>query len=600
MSVNFSNLWNHTNLNNPSVTGTPEKTAAETENIPKTPTAAEVREMPVGQTFSGEIVEIDGKEVRIMLDNDTYIQAKLERELNVSLGQSLIFEVKSNTGGNLALTPLFANLSQNPNIEKALNMANLPLNEKTQAMVASMMEEGMPIHKDALQAMYRQINSFPQSNVTALVEMTKLNLALTPENLEQFTNYKNFEHQLTEGIGEILEELPGTVLDMVKAGNLQDASKFLEDIIKLFTKEELPENGDMQQGHTGTQGLSPSESMQAGQETVQDVKQQVNLKEAEMAGIKSEVKNAADAKIIFSDIPKAQTEEAAAKRSGAPETMLGEAQKDMSASDTAANSAMKRLLPLLEQAGVPEKLLQEVREGRAQLPQLLRAVAAAFTENSAVKPEVFEQLLSSGGFKSLLKTQGEKQLLLKPEQIGQEKKVDEYYQRLNELVNKLSQSAENSLKDSQPLMKSVTNLQNNVDFMNQLNQTFTYIQLPLKMNQNQANGDLYVFTNKKNLAKKDGNLSAFLHLDMQSLGAVDVYVTMKMEKLSTKFYLEREELMDFMEENIHFLNERLENKGYSVNSQVLKREKDVNVMEEMLNKESNIPLLSKYSFDVRA
>lgn len=178
--------------------------------------------------------------------------------------------------------------------------------------------------------------------------------------------------------------------------------------------------------------------------------------------------------------------------------------------------------------------------------------------------------------------------------------MDEYYQRLNELVNKLSQSAENSLKDSQPLMKSVTNLQNNVDFMNQLNQTFTYIQLPLKMNQNQANGDLYVFTNKKNLAKKDGNLSAFLHLDMQSLGAVDVYVTMKMEKLSTKFYLEREELMDFMEENIHFLNERLENKGYSVNSQVLKREKDVNVMEEMLNKESNIPLLSKYSFDVRA
>ena len=63
--------------------------------------------------------------------------------------------------------------------------------------------------------------------------------------------------------------------------------------------------------------------------------------------------------------------------------------------------------------------------------------------------------------------------------------------------------------------------------MNQLNHMQTYLQLPLKMNGKRENGDLYVYTNKKSLAKKDGNVSALLHLDMQFLGALDVMISMQ-------------------------------------------------------------------------
>jgi hypothetical protein len=67
------------------------------------------------------------------------------------------------------------------------------------------------------------------------------------------------------------------------------------------------------------------------------------------------------------------------------------------------------------------------------------------------------------------------------------------------------------------MAKEVTNLRQNIDFMNQLNQMYTYIQLPLKMSNKTANGELYVFTNKRSLVKENGAVSALLHLNMENL-----------------------------------------------------------------------------------
>ena len=50
-------------------------------------------------------------------------------------------------------------------------------------------------------------------------------------------------------------------------------------------------------------------------------------------------------------------------------------------------------------------------------------------------------------------------------------------------------------------------------------------------------GELYVYTNKKNLADNDGNVSAFLHLDMDHLGPVDVYVAMQQQKVIMPYLL---------------------------------------------------------------
>lgn len=147
-------------------------------------------------------------------------------------------------------------------------------------------------------------------------------------------------------------------------------------------------------------------------------------------------------------------------------------------------------------------------------------------------------------------------------------------------------------------------MQGNVDFMNQLNQMYTYVQLPLKMAGSNAHGDLYVYTNKKNLAARDGNVSALLHLDMEHLGAMDIYVAMQHNKVSTNFTLQDEGALDLIEQHIDLLNERLTKRGYDLKAQFQIKEKEAGqeegIMQTILSQGKNISVLSRTSFDMRA
>ena len=173
---------------------------------------------------------------------------------------------------------------------------------------------------------------------------------------------------------------------------------------------------------------------------------------------------------------------------------------------------------------------------------------------------------------------------------------------MNSQLSRFSQTLNQSVGADTSLARAVSNLSGNIDFMNQMNQMFTYIQLPLKLQSQEANGELYVYTNKKNLAKKDGEVSALLHLDMEHLGSVDVYVSMKDTKVSTQFRLKDDSALDLIAGHIDLLNERLNKRGYTMNASFVKKgeEETGSVMEEILKQDKNISILSGYSFDARA
>ena len=157
-----------------------------------------------------------------------------------------------------------------------------------------------------------------------------------------------------------------------------------------------------------------------------------------------------------------------------------------------------------------------------------------------------------------------------------------------------------TVKADSPIFRSVQNIRENVEFMNQLNQMFAYVQIPLKMQGKEATGELFVYTNKKSLAKKDGAVSALLHLDMEYLGSVDVHVTLVDQKVSTKFYLKDDSALDLIASNIEILNQRLEKRGYSMDAQFLNKDDDRTVMDEILDQNKGASILAGYSFDARA
>ena len=151
-----------------------------------------------------------------------------------------------------------------------------------------------------------------------------------------------------------------------------------------------------------------------------------------------------------------------------------------------------------------------------------------------------------------------------------------------------------------------SDMKGNMNFMNQINDLYNYVQLPLKMNNTHANGDLYVYAKKRGKSiENSGELTALLHLEMEKLGNVDIFLTLRTgNNLSTKFTLEKEEMIDFIEQNIDILNERLMKKGYSISrTQVAKSDekaKDESVIDRITGDENNRIILSTQSFDARA
>ncbi len=489
-----------------------------------------------GQSITGEVLQRSGNEILLSLGQNQLLQAKLEGSMSAQPGQLLTFQIRNNSGGKVVLCPLFENLSQDPNISKALSQAGLPENEITALMVRAMMEEGLPIDKQSLYQMNRLVNNYPHANMETLVQMQRLSLPITPESIVQFEAYKNYQHQLSGGLMDIADAFSQTFKEITGSGNMEEGISFYRDVVSVFTEKE---SGTILQTEDG----------------------QVMSKNGE--GTSGAIKGGA---ALLEELPE---------------------------------SELREMAEGLRKAGAQESLVKSLVSGKATTQELLAEVERLLSGETEDKSDLFS-LLEGKAFKNILKNEMGRQWLMLPEEVAEEGSVDKLYERLNSQMKQLSQALSQTAKADTPLARTIANVSNNIDFMNQMNQVFTYVQLPLKMQGRDANGELYVYTNKKNLAKKDGTVSALLHLDMEHLGSVDVHVALTDQKVATKFYLKDESALTMIADHIELLNERLQKRGYSMNAQFLTKEEDTNVMEEILDQNKNISVLAGYSFDARA
>lgn len=193
------------------------------------------------------------------------------------------------------------------------------------------------------------------------------------------------------------------------------------------------------------------------------------------------------------------------------------------------------------------------------------------------------------------------QFLMKPENMQSAEYVKAFYEHLHEQVDKLQELIKSAGKEDSALGKEVSTVKNNIQFMNQINEMYHYVQLPLKMNEEGANGDLYVYKRKHAKTGDDGKLTALLHLSMPTLGNMDVFLSLEDQKLSTRFCMEKEEMIDFIEQHIDQLNERLMKRGYHVTTAVTasSKEEEKTVIDEIMTTESAIPIMTSHSFDAR-
>lgn len=563
----------------------------------------EVRALKPGQTLQGMVVSRDGNSVQIELAQDFAINAKIDKSVSLALGQMMSFEVKANSSSFMSLAPLYTNTANTATILRALSAAGMPETAANIEMVAKMMEEGMPIDKESILNMSRLLLDFPGKDPTSIIQMTRLGLPVTEANIEQFEQYRNANHQILSSAQTIADQLPQAFMELVNSGQGERAIAFYQAVIEIFT-----EDGAVADGTVTVQPQEGAETSQTGDavqtapgsgesaETAQTVEnaggQTQDTAPAETAGQPVNAENAAPkeqpAGVPVEELPQPGTDNAdrSPVLSQGQWERLGNALRELGMNEETAAQVKNGTLP-------PKDVLQFVRQ---LLPKALRG---------EVPEQAMQKLLGGKEFQALLKDQIGRQWTIEPQDVEDKKQVEQLYERIREQTARLSQALEAAGKADAPVARSVQNLQSNVDFMNQMNHLYTYVQLPLKMLGNNAHGDLYVYTNKKNLAARDGQVSALLHLDMEHLGPLDVYVTMKDKQVATNFTVADESVLDLIEKNIEALNKRLEGRGYSLKAQMHVKEdageeEDSSIMQTLLSQQKNISVLSRTSFDMRA
>jgi hypothetical protein len=229
--------------------------------------------------------------------------------------------------------------------------------------------------------------------------------------------------------------------------------------------------------------------------------------------------------------------------------------------------------------------------------------------------ETLKKLVTSDPLKKLALGTLKDMWSISPSEVADKEKVESLYKRLSSQLNMLKEGLANAGAQNTPAMNAAGNMSSNIDFLQQINQMYAYIQLPLKLSGgDSAHGDLYVFSNKKNMSSDDSIVTAFMHLDMDNLGPVDVYVSMDVNaggKVSTNFTVADDDTLDFLEKNMHLLTERLQKRGYDLQASMKVKGEDEDLEENALDKGGvNLLLLhaggtssyqgSMRSFDVRA
>lgn len=544
-----------------------------------------LKELKVGNVFEGTVNAMKNGQVTLGLSNGQTILARLDGKLSLTVGESMFFQVKMNDGTQIAIRPFSGTgNAANPTLLNALFAAGLPANEKNLNMVDAMMREQMSIDKQSLNEMMKAVLSNEKVPVATIVQMTKLHLPISPEMAAQFENYQNDSHAILNEIDTMIEDLLGIFEEeTLSQKQIVNLNHGLLDVIG---------NGEIIQ-ETANMDAQKMANMvsHAGQETPGDGT--MNLQELPDS-VPQSAEEVFAKDTLGSLLSPEQTEALTRQLQEIPEVALN---GHLFTQEMQEEEIVPKLNLHLSAAQflkeVDENLMQAVKSGTLSTPDVFGETA----DGPAGK------LLSSKTYAAVLKNVLEQQWLLKPENLKEKEKISELYERLDHQMEKIEQVLKESGIQRTSLSETVNDIRSNIEFMNQINQTYTYVQMPLKLANQNANGELYVYTNKKSLHDPESELSAFLHLELDHLGTTDVSIKMrpKTKEVSTNFYLDDDEAYRLIAQNMPILEDRLTRKGYHCTMTVTKGEKDVNFVDDFLKKDQrSVGTLHRYSFDVRA
>ena len=552
-----------------------------------------VENLSSGSVFEGSVVSIKGDQVTLGLSNGGNISARLDGSVNLSEGQSVFFEVKSNDGATIAIRPVSMETGNNPILMNALNTAGVQVTERSLNMVNSMMKESMPIDSNSLLAMNRQLLSNPDISPDTVVLMNKLQIPVSKENASMLKAYQTNQAQISSDINNIVDSIDKLISS--KGLSTEQSIELNKSLVSLFTEE--------------SSSVIDESAISVVANTEEEISESISKQDSVFAQTNSSVDSIDNTKVENLEVKNSEVENSVITSNEQSVVTVAEEAVDIPSNTLVSQMPKQQINSLgealksigfdLKDAGIIDDKGNISKDLTAK--EMLVKINDFISGKALDLPEDgVKKLFSNEGYKSLFSNVIKDSWSLKPDEITKPEAVKKLYEKILSDAAKISQIADINAKDSVNVQKSVNDLKNNVSFMNQMNEVYAFVQIPIKMTNQQTNSELYVYQNKKKKVEESDELSAFLHFDLDSLGSTDISVKLKQKNVSCDWFLEDEASLKLIEDNIDLLEKRLQAKGYNCSMKVEGGNQKIDFVNDFLKAgEPKTTEVHRYSFDVR-
>ncbi|EPR13530.1 hypothetical protein [Ruminiclostridium papyrosolvens] len=527
-----------------------------------------------GDVIRAQILENSGEELTIKLSDGSEVHANALTTINAKEGDFVNFVFKGTEGGKLVLESLGTNMAQPVNealvnAKSALALINLPMSDKNIEMAMALLKQNVPVTNESLLKMEQLTIADKGLKADAAAFLIASKLSDNINNIEKLQNLLSGRLKITDNISGLIKlvegagetETPKTPQEIVnrlasivkennenvpvKAAVMDNLLERLTSTIKMKfgNAEGIVEGSSASNSSAGKSGaaLLTGNSQTTVVQSSAASANQVNTENIQNSPAKTEINQLLRAENGF-DIDNSTTPAPLSK---------------------ADLPVLRELRNQLQTIAEEQKLTQEqftaIKYIAKEISNTIDKIGLRQKELDNFNLDAGKQHIIKDAVNTL------KNLIVRIDrQNNEEINPVKLY---NELESSLT-VVKNAIQHLPSLVREtavniVNNLESNVNFINQLNNYSSYVQLPLSIFNKNTTGELYMLKKGSKAKKLDpSNLTVLLSLETNNIGRIDTLLSIKEKDVSTNFRLEDSGVFNILKDSHKMLYNSLLEKGY--------------------------------------
>lgn len=545
----------------------------------------------VGDSLKARVMGISENELILKLSDGSLLKAASMIPLDLKQGELVDFIVKNKTDNQLFIETIKTNVqkSDSENIKAALLSMDIKPDEKNMEIANALKSNNISINKDVFKNIVDSIKFFKNLSPLKAAFLAANNISIAEKNISAINSLSDS----TTKMGKSLDSLQG-LLESMEDGdllknietNLSKSSKFSIADSNVQNKSQINTGSDIS---FNVQKLIDENVKNADNTSFKNILNK--LSESQTEGLSKLIQGSIDkdSDVLLTKI-KDYIKENISDLDTPNKT---NSDKTADGGSGTKNQETKGVNGENKGVGTNPNLLETddfIKDMKSLVEKIksngANPTGSADTESlTGTKSSDRESKAMSKIFNSLF-------VRIDSETLKDDLHAKSLYKDINnvlEVIRDTATASDSPMKDQ--IISKTENMQNMIRFMNELNSHSTFLQIPVKLIDQNTNCEIFVL--KKNGGKKKidpNNATAYISLDTTNIGKVDSLISLNKKNISVNMIVSSIGVRDFVKTSHSILYKSLRDKGYNLvdlKCRVVEEEVSFLNVSQVMNKDIN-------------